>query len=111
MVLSPRDVMRRLRCRFLLWSRLVQLDPYWWELVLLLMYGAAGGVLTTDMTLTRWVPDSKVAILTTLMVASTAMNIILSLECAHFRETVRDTQSRRSVCGEGSFCGPVWCNW
>src|ERR1022692_3550780 len=61
------------------------------------MYGAAGGVLTTDMTLTRWVPDSKVAILTTLMVASTAMNIILSLECAHFRETVRDTQSRRSV--------------
>src|ERR1017187_3146951 len=31
------------------------------------------------------------------MVASTAMNIILSLECAHLRETVRDTQSRRSV--------------
>ena len=31
------------------------------------------------------------------MVALTAMNIILSLECAHLRETVRDTQSRRSV--------------
>jgi hypothetical protein len=53
--------------------------------------------LTTDMTLTKRFPDAKAVMLTALMVASTAMNVILSLECAHLREIVRSIQAGRSL--------------
>jgi hypothetical protein len=48
------------------------------------------------MKLARWFVNSRGVVLA-LMLASAAINIALSLECARLRETLRDVQSHRSV--------------
>jgi hypothetical protein len=49
------------------------------------------------MTRTKWLVESKAVILTILMAASTAMNVFLSLECAHLRGMVRDSRPPQPI--------------